>query len=588
MSQSDALHQVESSFQKPQLNNLCPPLSGNQHKSSGSQGPGKQIDEPAPFEGAPTATTNTSYGSDPALLDSSPVSNMSRSRMIKKSSGRSPNLPVCSAISDKVIAPNATLESSHIQVATPRPKDRISKSSMSTASLRDARRGGRTSLLGKRRHFTEEGDTPVDLMILKRSRLHDWGLLPDETSVRYEYEKWYPPVSDGHVAVWNRSDNYNQVDTSILPFHWAGKESDPLVDIVRQSLTLEYYEVAHSALREYKEHIRCGSKSEILSTSRDAMKSAWSKWAQTRGEPPTLLWLYHTGHGLDCRGRRAIASAFNFCSMADHQTTISSQPSVSTPAPEQPPPATSDSDNLAMRVQKWIEEPQTRQSSAGMKETIRGQSEQTSDDNPPEAQRPQGASSESKSIIAESEEEVDEASTTLGTTPARRIGRSKGRLPGWAGSCLYSDSSKALLKHIGEQVSRLKQKPRVLGYAEETTLLGMMFDGEGNELRGTDRSGNEVTNARGTEAYHSLPTDQKMVILDEQKEVTALAKALKVTMGDKDFAVVCHLSFSISDGKQFVYERRPCLCIFASKDDVLRHIKEQHFGLLRRRAAKKA
>ncbi|KAG8818560.1 hypothetical protein FRC19_010566 [Serendipita sp. 401] len=71
----------------------------------------------------------------------------------------------------------------------------------------------------------------------------------------------------------------------------------------------------------------------------------------------------------------------------------------------------------------------------------------------------------------------------------------------------------------------------------------MMFDAEGNELRATDRSGNEVTNARGTEAYHSLPTDQKMVILDGQKEVTALAKALKATMGDKDFAVVCHLSF---------------------------------------------
>ncbi|KAG9051767.1 hypothetical protein FS842_011066, partial [Serendipita sp. 407] len=89
---------------------------------------------------------------------------MSRSRVIKASSGQSPKSPVRSAISEKVIALNASLESSHIQVATPRPKERISTSSTSTTSLSDARRGGATSLLGKRRHFTEEEDIPVNQM----------------------------------------------------------------------------------------------------------------------------------------------------------------------------------------------------------------------------------------------------------------------------------------------------------------------------------------------------------------------------------------------------------------------------------------
>ncbi|KAG8846130.1 hypothetical protein FRB91_001138, partial [Serendipita sp. 411] len=118
--------------------------------------------------------------------------------------------------------------------------------------------------------------------------------------------------------------------------------------------------------------------------------------------------------------------------MADHQTPISSQPSISTRVPEQPLLITPSSDNLAKRVQKWIEEPQA-QRAKGVKGVMRGGSEQTSENEPPESQRSQSTSSESKSIIAESEEEVDEASTTLGTTPARRIGRSKGRLPGWAG-----------------------------------------------------------------------------------------------------------------------------------------------------------
>ncbi|KAG8848083.1 hypothetical protein FRB91_011193 [Serendipita sp. 411] len=505
---------------------------------------------------------------------------MSRYRVIKASSGQSPKSPVCSAISDKVIVPNASLGSSYIQVTTPRPKERISTSSTSTISLSNARRGGATSFLGKRRHFTEEEDTPVNQMTLKRSRLHDWGSLPDKTSVLYEYRKWSPPVSDGHVAAWNWSDNNNQVDISILPFHWVGKESDPLADIVKQSLTcesdhlpgdtilngiiqpiVEYYEVAHSALREYKEHIICGSESDILSTSRDAMKSAWSKWAQTRGEPPTLLWLYHTGYGLDCRGRRAIASAFNFCSIADHQATLSSQPSVLPRAPERSPSVTSSSDDLIKRVQKWIEEPEA-QRAKGVKGVTRGRSEQSSDNKLPESRRSQSASSESKSVIAESEEEVNKATTTLGTTPARRIGRSKGRLPGWAGSCLYSDSSKALRNHIGEQVSSLKRNPRILAGIEEATLLGMMFDGEGNELRGTDRSGNEVTNARGTEAYHSLPTDQKMVVLDGQKEVKALAKALKVTTGDKDFAVVCRFSFrSATESSSYTRDDRACVSL---------------------------
>ncbi|KAG9046771.1 hypothetical protein FS842_000801, partial [Serendipita sp. 407] len=164
LSQSDASQQVESTFRKSRLNILCPPLSSNRHRSSGSQGPEKQIDEPAPFEAAPTATTNRSHGSNPALLGSLPTRDMSRSRVIKASSGQSPKSPVGSAISEKVIAPNTSLESSHIQVATSRPKERISTSSKSTTSVSDARRGGATSLLGKRRHFTEQEDIPVNQM----------------------------------------------------------------------------------------------------------------------------------------------------------------------------------------------------------------------------------------------------------------------------------------------------------------------------------------------------------------------------------------------------------------------------------------
>ncbi|KAG8816025.1 hypothetical protein FRC19_000608, partial [Serendipita sp. 401] len=41
MSQSNASQQVESTFRKSRLNILCPPLSSNRHRSSGSQCPEK-------------------------------------------------------------------------------------------------------------------------------------------------------------------------------------------------------------------------------------------------------------------------------------------------------------------------------------------------------------------------------------------------------------------------------------------------------------------------------------------------------------------------------------------------------------------
>ncbi|KAG8813868.1 hypothetical protein FRC19_002134 [Serendipita sp. 401] len=440
-----------------------------------------------------------------------------------------------STVNGKATSPGTPNSSPQIsRAALDTVNDAISEFLELTANLRNARYDGPGSVLGKRRGFEDDEENVEIEMTSKRRRTgaqnsspeyHTTGwsilngativspnaLIPEGTSISRRKPDRHSDTS--------RSDSVAPTKFSVLPFPWAEDECDPLANAISPSLHLDLYDTAWTALRTYKHLVEWKSRVESVSEARHKMYLAWSTWAEARTVPPTLLWLYHTGYGLDSEGRNAIARAMKF-DRADR--------------------------DLMRSVQKWIEK-----------------------GSHPLAEIQDLPGPNSPVEAAEGHISQSGKPKLLVPVPEEMVG--DGTLPSWARCCLYSNSKDSLEAHLAQKPASLKKK-------EETKIIKLLFDKDGNERFSVDKRGRKTMISEGTRAYHSLPDDQKMVILEGRDEVMALSANKR----EKDFVVVCQLGFTIEEGKRFDYKDSRCGCLLASKDDALRHIKEQHFGLSRK------
>ncbi|KAG8817172.1 hypothetical protein FRC19_011521 [Serendipita sp. 401] len=501
----------------------------------------KEIDQPALFE----QERDTGHPATPkkpkqsAKRETRPIRE-SRSSIEPSSSSCRMTTPEDRAPSSSARSPSP--ETSSSQTTPNTVNDTISQFLELTASLRSARKGSPKPVLGKRRGFADDEDTWEMKTPCKRPRIEDrdyslgyhaaqtadWQSISSEETTNLSNSLVDPECDLLSVAplhrrslIANQTDDLSTQDLSILPFSWKEGECDPLTDTVSPSLSVRLYDTAWAVLREYKGLAM--RESTGASEARVRMYHAWTKWTEARDEPPSLLWLYHTGQGLDVAGRHAVAKAMNIGTTND----------------------------IAHAVRKWIE---------GAPDAV-SQVHTPANGPPKKAEERLEGVNRGRHMV-------------LGLTPRERVGND--RLPGWAQSCFYSNSSDRLKESLAQQPKPLRKK-------KEAQILKKLFDQDGNELASNDKKGRKTLISEGTNAYHLLPDDQKMVLLDGRSEVEALSSSKR----GKEFIVVCRLGFSIEEGKRFVYKQSACGCLLATKDDTIRHIKEHHFGLLRRQNKRK-
>ncbi|KAG8790324.1 hypothetical protein FRC16_000906 [Serendipita sp. 398] len=527
--------QTQSNTNMEPVNASCSGSKGRNRSSNH-----KEIDQPALFEqereaGCPATPMK------PKRSANRETRSVQESKLSSEpsSSSREARTPNDRAPSSDAHSPSPGTPPSQ---ATPNTaKDTVSNLLELTASLRGAQKDIPRSVLGKRRGFADDENAGEIETPRKRPRIKgrdsslgyhaiqtaDWLSISSEETIDLSNNLVDPEcntltVTPLQTTIAHGLNGWNQSkEQSILPFSWREGECDPLADTISPLLSLRLYDMAWESLRAYKDlAIR---KSIGAPEARDRMYHTWAKWTEARDEPPSLLWLYHTGQGLDAAGRRAVARAMNI------GTT----------------------DNLTHAVQRWVE---------GAPDAL------------PQSHTP-GNNSPKKTV--ERHERIDRGRpTVLGLTPEGRVGN--GGLPGWAKSCFYSNSSSRLKECLA-------QRPRPLGKKKEADILKRLFDQDGNELASFDKKGRKTLISEGTNGYHLLPDDQKMVLLDGRSEVEALDSSKQ----EKEFVVACRLGFSIEEGKRFVYKQSACGCLLATKDDAIRHIKEHHFGLLRRQNKKR-
>ncbi|KAG8831041.1 hypothetical protein FRC18_007188 [Serendipita sp. 400] len=516
----------------------------------------KEIDQPALFE----QEHDTGH---PATPKKPKQSAKREKRPIRESkSSIEPPSSSCRVTTPEDRAPSSSARSSSpgtppSQTTPNTVKDTISQFLELTASLRSARKGIPKPVLGKRRGFVDDEDTWKMKTPCKRPRIEDrdyslgyhaaqtadWRSISSEETTNLSNSRGYlllsayqadmSAVVDSECDILsvaplhrrsliaNQTDDLSTQDLSILPFSWKEGECDPLTDTISSSLSVRLYDTAWAVLREYKDLAM--RESTGASEARDRLYHAWTKWTEARDEPPSLLWLYHTGQGLDIAGRHAIAKAMNIAT----------------------------TDDIVHAVRKWIE---------GAPDAI-SQVHTPANGPPKKAEECLEGVNRGRHMV-------------LGLTPRERVGNDG--LPGWAQSCFYSNSSDRLKESLAQQPKPLRKK-------KEAQILKKLFDQDGNELASNDKKGRKTLISEGTNAYHLLPDDQKMVLLDGRSEVEALSSSKR----EKEFIVVCRLGFSIEEGKRFVYKQSACGCLLATKDDAIRHIKEHHFGLLRRQNKKR-
>ncbi|KAG8834288.1 hypothetical protein FRC18_002266 [Serendipita sp. 400] len=456
-------------------------------------------------------------------------------------SSKEPSSSSCKAptVDGKATSPGALSSSPKIDLSQDPVNGVISEFLEFTVNLRNARNDCPRSVLGKRRGFEDDEENVEIEKTSKRRRTGSRDSSPEDHTTNLTVWRSIPsretivssstfiaggsPTSrqhpNCHQRATSQADGIVPTKLSVLPFHWAEEKRDPLANTTSPSLNLWLYDAAWTALHAYRELVNCGSTAESVSEARESMYLAWSTWSEARVEPPTLLWLYHTGHGLDSEGRYTIARAMNFDG-ADK--------------------------NLTESIRRWIEK---GSHPLAQIQDLPGpcSSVEATENRMPRIGNP-------KALVPVPEEMIAD-----------------GKLPNWARCCLYSNSKASLEAHLAQNPAHLKKK-------QETTIIKMLFDTDGNERFSVDKRGRKTMISEGTRAYHSLPEDQKMVILEGRDEVMALSANKR----DKDFVVVCRLGFTIEEGKRFDYKDSRCGCLLASKDDVLRHIKEQHFGLSRK------
>ncbi|KAG8832278.1 hypothetical protein FRC17_001598 [Serendipita sp. 399] len=385
------------------------------------------------------------------------------------------------------------------------------------------------SILGKRRSPTRDADEDGVIKPTKRSRIEEDDAGEDCTQVN-----WWPigngtinpsyltrdlpstGLVDDHTlgAVSRQTKN-----KSILPFSWKEGECDPMAETTSQSTNVALYNAAWTALRAYKRYVDLDVAETKISEARQRMHLAWKEWGQAKEEPPTLLWLSHTGRGVDSKGREAIAQALGM----------------------------DERDDLGTIVQRWI------------------------DDVPKPIAPPNRATS--RGVAGDAEPDRTEGAVRMGLedgyalpvpvslmTP-QHTNRGK-KLPSWAQSSPGFDSVEYLNQHLTAEKSTLTKK-------QKAALLAKMFDKHGKELVQIDEEGDEVSIAEGTRAYHLLPDEQKAVILEDP------------TKRPLGISVVCCLNFSIVEGKTFKYTESACGRRLSTMDIALRHVKGHHFGLRR-------
>ncbi|KAG8754963.1 hypothetical protein FRC14_004486 [Serendipita sp. 396] len=396
------------------------------------------------------------------------------SKLSKEPSSSSYKAPT---VNGKVTSPGAPSSSPKIalsQATLDTVNGAISKPVELTANLRNARNDRPRSVLGKRRDCEDEENVEIETTSKRRrTRFRDSG--PEDHTTNVIVRQSIPsretvgssspfipggsPTSrqhsDCHQLDTNQTGGIIPTDLSVLPFHLVEDKRNPLANTASPSLNLWLYDAAWTALHAYKELVNCGSTAESVSEARESMYLAWSTWSEARVEPPTLLWLYHTGQGLNSEGRYTIARAMNFDG-ADK--------------------------NLTESIPRWIEK--------GPHPLA-------------QIQDPPGPCSS----VEATENRMPRLGNPKALVPVPEEMIADGKLPNWARCCLYSNSKASLEAHLAQNPALLKKK-------QETKITKMLFDTDGNERFSVDKRGRKMMISEGTRAYHSLPADQKMVILD--------------------------------------------------------------------------
>ncbi|KAG8850293.1 hypothetical protein FRB91_009156 [Serendipita sp. 411] len=441
---------------------------------------------------------------------------------------------------------------------------------------------------------TEEGGIGVN--VNKRPRcnesLNDWKatLQAGVYDLQSLFEKneelyWFDDINN----IWmNHTDESNDVDgqqnrdnddqstiesASSLVSDWEEREL-PIGTVAVPFMTSELYSIACEKLRIYVTFVNSEDDTEAQEKACDDMAEAWRHWHRQSAKLISMGDLRQYGEALDAQGRQAIADALDVQS-ALLQTWIDESLAAEEKerrikereATSFPKKLTPEATLQSVDFSAYIDFGDDQEDAINTNEDEQYLQVYPTTILPPLLPPTIPTTAAIATTTQQIPNIVSQGSSSGANFSKTPVVLIKAKiLEPWARDMLYCNDHLSLTQWTENRARALEQKREVLEDKKEWLL---------NELNGPPRGDLTAREKRikpSTRAFNSLPEDQKPVLLHGQAEV----EEFTAKEYDRDYVVVCRLSFCINDGA-IKYETRPCGQVVTSHDILIRHVGEKHF-----------